>query len=550
MSPVKRAGAMLLTAALAVILTIPPAEAAYLDVPSGGALAEAVQKAVNYGLMSGYSPTRFGYSDSMTRAQFVTVLSRMMNWAASPLEHAITSAMEIPSDLSAAYRDAIHYAAKNDVIDTDRPFQPGKPITRGEMAEMLVRALGLKSAAAMAEKENSLPFTDVTSRRGYISVAYDIGMAGGTSATAFSPDSIATRAQAAAMLTRVYEKLQKKIDWVHGFYAISAYSQLSLTNYMDTVSAGWSQMTWDGESARLSTSSADGHEYYLPSGYREVVTYIDQGRKRLHLNVFMDGAGVRELLASPEGRTQAVDEIVRELTIPYSELGKNPYGGVTIQFEGLRASSKEDFTVFLTELASKIHHMGKTLYVCVFPVLSNSAYYDGYAYGEIAGLADRIILMAHDYDARNLSAFVGTEYYKNIAPAPIDQVFASLRAIVNEVPDTSKIALAFSCKNIAWQIDENGRLVSGRPQYPSNETLYRRLEQADTIRGWSDTYQTSYAVYTTENGERYFTWYDDSSSVQIKLNAAKLLGITSVSIWRLGIIPTRANFNWMNLLTD
>ena len=113
-----------------------------------------------------------------------------------------------------------------------------------------------------------------------------------------------------------------------------------------------------------------------------------------------------------------------------------------------------------------------------------------------------------------------------------------------------QFALGFSCKNIAWQIDENERLVSGRPLYPSNETLYRRLEQADTIRGWSDSYQTSYAIYTVESGERYFTWYDDSTSVQVKLNAARLLGITDVSIWRLGIVPTRASFNWMNLLVS
>ena len=111
---------------------------------------------------------------------------------------------------------------------------------------MLVRALGLKSAAVLAEKRGSLPFTDVTIRKGYISVAYAIGMTNGTSASTFSPDNSATRAQAAAMLVRIYEKLQKKTDWVHGFYAISSYNQISLTDYMDAVSVGWSRMTWDG----------------------------------------------------------------------------------------------------------------------------------------------------------------------------------------------------------------------------------------------------------------------------------------------------------------
>lgn len=546
----KRMISWLLGALLIITLAMPSAGAAYRDIPVDGALSADVRKAVGQGLMTGYSEELFGYGDPITRAQFVTVLSRMMNWAALPAEDAVTAAMELPNGLPNVYRSAISCAVKNDVVDNTVPFRPNAYVTRGEMSELLVRALGLKGAAVIAEKDFSLPFTDVTDRRGYIAVAYTIGMTKGTSSTRFSPDNTATRAQAAAMLVRIYEKLMKKTDWVHSFYAISSYSQLNLTDYMDAVSAGWSRMTWDGKAAKLSTTNANGNEYYVPTGYKEVTTYIEEGRKRLHLEVFMDGIGVREMLASPEGRSQAVKEIVRELTVSYQAIEKNPYDGVTIDFEGLRAASRSDFTNFLTELGREVHAMGKTLYVCVFPVLSSSVYYDGYDYRAISELADQVILMAHDYDARDLSAFLGTEFYRNIAPSPIDQVFASLKAITDAVPDTAKIALAFSCKNIAWKIDENGRLLSGKPLYPSNETLYKRLEQSDTVRGWSDTYQTSYAIYTTENGERYFAWYDDSSSIQAKLNSAKLLNITKVSIWRLGIIPTRASFNWMNLLVS
>lgn len=546
----KRVVSLLLAVSLAAVLAVPETGAAYLDIPVGSALSGEVQKAVQYGLMEGYSPARFGYGDPMTRAQFVTVLGRMMDWAASPAEDFTTAAMELPQKLSDAYRNAINYAVKNDVVDATVPFRPGERITRGEMSEMLVRALGLRSAATLAEKGISLPFGDVSSRRGYIAVAYTIGMTNGTSVNTFSPDSTATRAQAAAMLVRIYEKLRQKTGWVHGFYVASSYSQLSLTDYMDAVSVGWSRMTWDGGQARLSTTSASGNEYYIPTGYQEVVAYLEDGRKGMHLNVYMDGGAPRELLASPEGRTQAVKEIVSELTGSYRQLGRNPYSGVTIDFEGLRAASRGDFTAFLADLSREVHSMGKTLYVCVSPVLSSGPYYDGYDYHTIADLADRVILMAYDYDARDLSGFEGTEYYKNIAPAPIDQVFMSLEAIAGEVQDLGKIALGFSCKNIAWQIDENERLISGKPLYPSNETLYKRLEQPDTVRGWSDSYQTSYAIYTTENGERYFTWYDDSTSVQVKLNTAKLLGITDVSIWRLGLVPTRASFNWMNLLVS
>lgn len=306
------------------------------------------------------------------------------------------------------------------------------------------------------------------------------------------------------MLVRIYEKLNQKIDFVHGFYAISSYSQLGLSDGMEAVSAGWSRMTWDGTTALLSTTSAGGNEYAVPSGYQDVTGYLDANGTPLNLSVFMDvSGGVRDLLASADGREALVEQIANELTVSYNAVGKNPYDGVTIDFEGLRVAQKENFTAFLTALSSKVHSLSKSLYVCVSPALTTGSYYDGYDYHAIGQLADKVILMAYDYNAVDLTAYVGTEYYKTAAPAPADQVYASALAVTKTdtgVADTSKLLLGYSSKPMAWKIDANGKLLSGTPVYPSNQTLYLRLNQSDTEPGWSDIYQQHYAVYTTEDG--------------------------------------------------
>lgn len=538
----KKICSVLLTLALMAVLTLPAV--AYTDVPKSSPLAGEVQKATEYGLMNGYSPERFGYTDSMTRAQFVTVLDRMLFQTETDTStDYITPAMEIPDTIAPAYRTAINHAARYDVVDRMIPFRPSEPITRGEMAEMLVRALGLKSAAQIAEKENSLTFTDITERTGYISVAYDIGMTKGTSAATFSPNATATRAQAAAMLVRIYEKLRQEGDFVHGFYAISSYSQLNLAKGMNAVSAGWSRMVWDGKSALLSTTGAGGNEYHIPTGYQEVTGAANA----LHLSVFMEGESLKELLASESGRTQAVEQIVNELTVSYNALGKNPYSGVTIDFEGLRSPQKVDFTAFLTDLRAALQPLQKALYVCVSPVLSSGSYYDGYDYAAIGTLADRVILMAYDYGPADMSGYLGTTYYKTAATAPIAQVYWGLKKLCEQVaPD--KILLGFSCKNVAWQIDQDGKLLSDTPIYLSNETVAKRLEQSGTAMGWSQEYRQSYAIYETEDGSRYFLWYQDDRSTQSALNAAHLLGVRGVSLWRLGTIPTYDNWNWNSLL--
>ena len=550
----KKLCSCLLSLALLCALAAVPASAAYSDVPSGSALASEVEKAVGYGLMNGYSAGTFGYADPMTRAQFVTVLDRMLlpQDGDTTLVGHITPEMQVEYDAVRAYYSSIDAAAEYGWVDTDEPFRPTDPITRGEMSEILVRALGLGGAAAIAEKNADLPFTDVTAGKGYISVAYDIGMTKGTTATTFGPNETATRAQAAAMLVRIYEKLRQDTGFLHGFYAISSYSQLSLMNSMDAVSAGWSRMTWDGTTALLATTTADGNEYAVPQGYEEVVAQAENNSVKLHLNVFMEGEDLKALLSSADGRAQAVEQILGELTVSYKTVGRNPYSGVTIDFEGLRSADAAAFTAFLTDLAQQVRALDKSLYVCVSPALTTGSYYDGYELGKIAALADKVILMAYDYEDRSMAA--GASALTAAPTSPMDQVYWSLKTAVDQVTaagqSADKLVLGISCKNVAWKVSSTTdlTLTAAAPFYISNDTLAQRLGQAGTVRGRSNTSRCPYAVYTTEDGSACFVWYDDAESVQARIDTAKLLGITGVSVWRLGTVPAYGNWSWTDAL--
>ena len=418
--------------ALAGALLAAPA-AAYRDIPETSPLASEVELAVNHGLMNGYDEETFGYGDAMTRAQFVTVLCRMLLPETERETGHITPAMQVPQGSAQAYYASIDAAAELGWVDTDVPFRPGAAITRGEMAEILVRALGLESAASARNSNSMIPSSGVTAfqdlpagKEGYISVAYDIGLTKGTSATTFSPGATATRAQAAAMLERIYEKLHRKTEFSHGFYAISSYSQMDLAEELDAVSAGWSRMTWDGERALLATTSAHGNEFSVPAGYQEVAETLAGKGVCLNLSVFMDGKDLGALLSSKQGRAQAVEQIANELTVSYKALGRNPYGGVTIDFEGLGRSSAADFSAFLTELSRQVRDLDKTLYVCVPPPSSAG----GYDLKTIGALADKVILMAHDYDARSLSGYVGSDAHQDQATVPLGRVYQALRTTV------------------------------------------------------------------------------------------------------------------------
>lgn len=527
----------LLAAVVALSAAVGTAHASapeFSDLPDSGWAREAIVSAYEYGLMGGMDGGIFGVGRNMSRAEFVTVLVRMFGWDSAAGEDAFT-------DLGGSWaRENINTAAAHGVLDPGGAFQPDKSITRREMAVMLVRALGYQGIAESAA-EHAVPFTDVSADRGYIVIAYDIGMINGTSATTFSPETTATREQAAAMLVRVYEKYTASTEWTHAFYAISSYSQLELAKQFDAVSLGWSRMTLsEAEGAWLNTTSANGNEYCVPSGYEEAVTALQNAGVKLHLSVYMDTSGsLAELLASETYRAQAIDAILDELTRAYDQLGGNPYTGVTLDFEGLRAAQRRDYTQFLTELRACLDQAGKTLYVTVMPATADGVYYDGYDYRAIGDLADKVILMAHDYNAKSLTGFLNSKYYMTTALTPIRSVYYSLRAVCDPdsgVQDRSKLVLAISCASLAWETDESGQLISEDPVHPTTATIYSRLTGGAEM-GWSDTYRNPYLRYVTEEGRHVFLWYEDSRSVGEKVELARLFGFNGVSIWRLGVIP-------------
>lgn len=538
-----------IVAALLLLQTTPVfAAEGYTDVPQDSWAKTYIEAAGNYNLMNGTGDGQFGYGKTLTKAEFATILCNMMQWESVAPPQA--SFADVTADKW--YYSYVETALKNGVMDKTGSFLPDTAITREEMAVMFVRALGL-AAAAKLEENSALPFTDVTTNKGYIGVAYQIGMLSGTSPTTFAPKNTAKREEAATMLSRVYEKYGATTEFLHGFYALSSYSQRALTADMDAVTLGWSAMARDDKGVWLNTGSDNGNQFKIPSGYEDIVEYLDGNGTPANLGVYMDSTGgVRELLLSSDDRTAAVGAIVSELTRTYDQVGKNPYSGVTIDFEGLKGSDvKAGFNAFLTELASKLDELDKSLYVTVQPVLSTGEYFDGFDYRTIGQLADKVILMAHDYNPTNLNGYEGTQWYKNTALTPIDQVYWSLKAVVDPatgVADKDKLMLAVSFATLGWEISPEGKLLSATPYHPAKDTVYQRMNQAGTIKGFSETYRNPYIQYMTEDGTNVFLWYEDQQSVAEKAALARMFGISGISLWRLGTIPTESGWNVMDVL--
>ena len=160
------------------------------------------------GIMLGTSasPALFSPNSGLTRSMFITILYRVAN---SPN---VTGLPNVFRDVEAEewYTDAIKWAAINAIIygyGNDR-FGPEDEITREQMAAVLLRYANF-AALQLPVTRGRPSFTDMGTTSEYAQEAvnrlFTAGILDGRSGTDFAPRGQATRAEAAAMLTRFIE---------------------------------------------------------------------------------------------------------------------------------------------------------------------------------------------------------------------------------------------------------------------------------------------------------------------------------------------------------
>ncbi|MDP4109824.1 MAG: glycosyl hydrolase family 18 protein, partial [Bacillota bacterium] len=256
-----------------------------------------------------------------------------------------------------------------------------------------------------------------------------------------------------------------------------------------------------------------------------------------------------------ENRKKAEAQIIAELTREAPETGGSLYSGVTIDFEGMKgAELKNGLNLFLKELKPMLVGTGKTLAVMVHPRVKNGgACFDAYDYRTIGELADRVILMAHDYAADKMTAAMMSAGFTATPVTPFEDVYYALRAVTdstNGVRDKNKLALAISIGSAGWSL-QNGKVINPTAMHPTPADIYARLKDPQTKLNYSDRYKNPcITYYDAKDNTNNVVWYEDSRSVKDKLDLARMFGVCGVSAWRLGLIPDFENPSGRNIYYD
>jgi hypothetical protein len=160
----------------------------------------AIEALVAGGITNGCGPEVFCPVAPVTRGQMATFLARTLQAGSSEL--AAFSDL-VPGSYYAGF---VNRLSEMDIVDgyPDGTFRPDAPVSRAEMAALLVRSVGLDTGGAATDPS----FTDVAADAWFASFVEALRIAGITTGCAtdrFCPEEAVTREQMALFLARAFQ---------------------------------------------------------------------------------------------------------------------------------------------------------------------------------------------------------------------------------------------------------------------------------------------------------------------------------------------------------
>ncbi|NLY21516.1 MAG: hypothetical protein GXZ08_09580 [Tissierellia bacterium] len=509
----------------------------FTDVPNDHWASEHIYKLKELNITSGVGDNQFGIGQTLTRAEFVTFLCKLMKWEIIENSESIFSDN---SDSSEWFFPYINTAQKHNVItDSDDVFRPRDAITRREMAVMMINAIGYNELARDLNSDKSY-FDDVTEDIGFINLAKDFGLINGIDERNYGPNNTAKREEVAAILARMNNNISMEIEHKNAFYAIRSSNQKQSINHFDSISFGWSRYEFEDGNLILNTSASNNNEYNTPEGY-EVIISLSSNKDKL-LMMASSNEDSAKILSDSNLRRKAA-----ELAAEFS----GNFDGVVVDFEGLKGNDlKVGLNEYLEILRANIGN--KKIYVAVHPRgREDRVYFDAYDYKTIGRIADKVILMAHDYNAKSLTEAEMNQGVIDTPISPIKDVYYAIKAITDPnsgVEDHNKILLQISFVSAQWKT-RDGKVLNQKPFTPNYDAIMGRMNQSAEL-DYSKKYENPFIkFYDADDDTNNIIWYEDSRSVAAKIELAKLLNIKGISVWRLGIIPDGSSHIHMDVLS-
>lgn len=190
-----------------VLVSVEKADITFKDVPEGFWAQEAISRAASLGIVKGYPDGTFKPQKYVTRAEFVTMLIRALEF---PIDAQPVSPFKDDELIGAWAKPYVASAAASGIVVgyPDETFRPNDLLTRAEMVVIVARALELPTNSAgqlrFADAENTPAWASPS-----VAAAYDAGIIKGVGNNRFAPEMSTNRAEAVTVIMGMMDYLQE-----------------------------------------------------------------------------------------------------------------------------------------------------------------------------------------------------------------------------------------------------------------------------------------------------------------------------------------------------
>lgn len=465
----------------------------------------------NRNILKGTSARSFSPTKAITRAEFVTVLDRLL--VIEPTASPVSPFIDVPK--SAWYYGWIQAAVQLGLADgkTASTFSPTEPITRQEAAALISRALkqsGAASGAVLGFHDNSL-IADwaITS----VITVNKLGLMKGDNNGNFRPREPITRQETAVLIGRV---LQNK-RWAAELEAESK----------DLIYLGWQYGQTDVQYAnnvlQSNVNTLSPRWYYLEktgavSDYtdKSLITWAKDNNKKIWAMVGnrSDQEATHQMLSN----TAAINTSINQLI---ALVKKYDLDGLNIDFENVAPEDRAGLTTFITGLANKMHLLNAVLSIDVSPD-KGTDWTEAFDYAALGKQVDYIIMMGYD------EHYGGSKYPGSVASLPYVEM--ALNRLIEVVP-SKKVILALPFYNRDWTLNKDGTVSTS--SFISFTEQNRLLNTYSLSPRWEGTV-AQYTVSFMKNGLRHKIWLEDGRSLAAKYKSAANKNVAGFAYWYMG----------------
>jgi len=193
------------------------------------------------------------------------------------------------------------------------------------------------------------------------------------------------------------------------------------------------------------------------------------------------------------------------------------YDGIFLDWELVPVSQRHNFNLFVADVATAFHAMGKVVAVAVFPKIGVDRQVQGvYDYPVLAHYADAVAVMTYDH-------------HENSSPpgavAPLNWVQANMLYALQSVP-REKLFMGIATYGYDW--------TAGGASTVTAKDASAILSRLGIAASWSGSAQEPHFTYVDANGVRHTVWYENATTFAQKLAVVKRLALAGVAIWRIG----------------